>query len=165
MATSTDDFDRFITALAEELGSDTVMLLSAQGSTRPMLGLEALPQFAAGLFGFFVAGFVGGISKQAAAAATALGKKQAEKLKEAWRKLQQTGKASQEDRQQALAAAHEAVREAAAQPELAAACNEAAGDGKAEVAAQLKALGMEAAEAEEKADKLVQLVLAGTRKP
>lgn len=51
MATATDDFDRFIAALAGGLGSDTAMLLSAQGSTRPMLGLEALPQFAATLFG------------------------------------------------------------------------------------------------------------------
>jgi hypothetical protein len=160
MQTSSEDLDRFINSLGDELGGGVAILLSAQDEERHHLDAASLAHFAATLFGYFAAGFVAGLTKQAASAGKELGKKLGSKLADALGKLRDPDKASPAERQQALASVDESLRAAANDPAFRAGREQGVNDGKAALVAQFVALGMERAEAEDKADVLARLILA-----
>lgn len=164
MTTSSEDLERFTNSLTAELGIDTVALLSAEEEERPFIGAEALAAYAVYLCGIFASAFLESLKNQIEGEVKKTGKKLAEALvdqvKGAVTKLRKPTQASEDDRRQALSSVDDALRQAASYTEAAAALQAAEHAGQARIAAELKAKGMPAADADEKAEKLMRTIVS-----
>ena len=166
MTNRTEDLDSFTNSLSTELGIDTVARLSAEEEDRPFIGAEALAAYAIYLFGIFASAFLESLKNEIESHAKATGEKLAEALidrvRSAVARLRKPVQASEEDRRQTLSIVDEALRQAA--PYLEAAALQAAEDaGKAQIAAKLKAIDMPDAEANEKAERLMETIVLRMR--
>lgn len=162
--TTNEDLDKFINSLSAELGSDTLMLLSAENENRPFLGAEALATYALYLFGIFASVFLESLKKELESGAKAAGRKFAEliinKVKSALTKLKKPEQISERDQRQALSTINDALHEAVTNPEVATALKEAERAGLVELVGELKAKGMEASEAQKKAEQLMRMIMS-----
>jgi hypothetical protein len=165
--TSYDDIDGFINSLSSELGNDTMMLLSAENEKRPFLGAEALATYAVFLLGIFASSFLESLKKELENTAKTAGKKLAEliiaKTKSALAKLKKPEKLNENEKQQALRVIDDALRQAAADPEIGTVLQAAERAGRDEIAFELETKGMDADEAQQKAEQLMQKIVARLR--